>query len=426
MDKLLIPMDCVFFAHRYSPNRYRNTNNQNQITMKKSVRNLIGITVAFLSVNTPVTSKAQEAKNETFGFAKFQKEKAFTPIVGIESWFTYSMNEVKNDVEYANRPDASFRRLRFGAKGTPYSWLSYEIEFNMDRLGEDSYASTKGSYNGFDIWKAFISARLSNDDLLHLQAGYYWAAISLDYMASPWSVSSFDKTRSDWHLRNFMTGRGSGIESGVGLSGLKNFNGFGINYQIGAFSPAAYNGPEHANPLFTGRVMFSVGDPEQKSYKIRHAGNHWNARNGVTIGLGGATMGKADNSSGTAYNNSKAYGADISATTGGLKVEGEYYKMQREASGMNDYEGTEWFVRCGYNILVKGTFVEPTFTYDSYKGEGEKALYKYIGDDKSFDLGVNWYLNKDKLKLSLHYVNQKGSCSSNVGDYLGMALQVRL
>lgn len=394
--------------------------------MKRSVRNILGAVLALLSINTPLTSSAQDSQNKTFSFAQFQKDKAFSPIVGVESWFTYSMNEEKNGVKYANRSDASFRRLRFGAKGSPYSWLSYQIEFNLDRLGEDPYASTKGSYNGFSIWKAFISAKLSKDDLLHLQAGYYWAAISLDYMASPWSVSSFDKTRSDWYLRNFMTGRGNGIESGFGFGGLKNFDGFGINYQVGAFSPAAFNGPEHANPLLTGRVMFSFGDPEQKTYKIRHSGNHWNARNGVTIGLGGATIGKVDNGDGTAFNKSNAYGADISATTGGLKVEGEYYKMKREASGYDDFDGTEWFVRCGYNIPVKGTFVEPTFTYDSYKGKGEKTLYKYIGDDKSFDVGVNWYLNKDKLKLSLHYVNQKGSTSSNVGDYLGMALQVRL
>jgi len=138
--------------------------------MKRSVRNLVGIALALLSINTPLTSSAQDSKNNTFSFATFQKDKAFTPIVGAESWFTYSMNEEKSGVEYANRADASFRRLRFGAKGSPYSWLSYEIEFNLDRLGEDPYASTKGSYSGFDVWKAFISAKLSKDDLLHLQA----------------------------------------------------------------------------------------------------------------------------------------------------------------------------------------------------------------------------------------------------------------
>jgi hypothetical protein len=394
--------------------------------MKRSVKNLVGIVLALLSMNTPLTSGAQDAKSETFSFTTFQKDKAFSPIVGVESWFTYSMNEEKSGVEYANRTDASFRRLRFGAKGSPYSWLSYEFEFNLDRLGEDPYASTKGSYGGLDVWKAYITVKLTKDELLNLHAGYYWAAIARDFNTSPWAVSSFDKTRSDWYLRNFMTGKGNGIESGIGFGGLKNYDGFGFSYRVGAYSPAAFNSKEHANPLLTGRFMLSFGDPEQKTYKYTLGGNHWNKRNGVTIGFGGSTMGKAELSDGTIYNNSKAYGSDILASLGGFKIEGEYYKMKREATGYDDYEGTEWYVRCGYNIPVKGTFVEPTFTYDSYKGEGEKILYKYIGDDKSFDIGVNWYLNKDKLKLAFHYVNQKGSTSSNIGDYLGMALQVKL
>ena len=394
--------------------------------MKRSVKNLVGLGLLLVSLSSPATVKSQETKSKAFTLGEFQKDKAFTPIVAVESWLTYSMGEEKSGVEYANRADVSFRRVRFGAKGSPYSWLSYEIELNLDRLGEDTYASTKGSYSGLDIWKAFVTAKLTRDDLIHLHLGYYWAAISLDYITSPWSVSSFDKTRADWYLRNFMTGKGNGIESGFGFGGLKNFDGFGINYQIGAFEPEAFSGPEHANPLVTGRVMLSFGDPEQKTYKIRHGGNHWNARNGVTLGLGGATIGKVDNGAGTAFNKSNAYGADISATTGGLKVEGEYYKMKREATGYDNFKGTEWFVRCGYNIAVNGTFVEPTFTYEKYEGEGEKTLYKYIGDDKTFDIGVNWYLDKDKLKLGAHYVNQKGSTSSNVGDYIGLSLQARL
>ncbi|WP_163717897.1 porin [Mangrovibacterium lignilyticum] len=394
--------------------------------MKRSVKSFVGYGLLLLSLITPTVVKSQQEKGKTFTFTEFQKEKAFTPIVAVESWLTYTMDAGNDDAKYTNRGSASFRRLRFGAKGSPYSWLSYEIEFNLDRLGEDPYSAIKGSYNGLDIWKAFITAKLSKDDLLHLHAGYYWAAISLDYMASPWSVSSFDKTRSDWFLRNFMTGKGNGIETGIGLGGLKNFDGFGINYQVGAFSPSAFHGSEYANPLFTGRVMFTVGDPEQKKYKVRHSGNHWNARNGVTIGLGGATIGKVDNGNGTAFDKSNAYGADISATKGGFKIEGEYYKMKREATGLADYDGTEWFVRCGYNIPVRGTFVEPTVTYDNYEGEGESTLFKHIGDDKTFDIGVNWYLNKDKLKLSLHYVNQGGSLSENIGDFVGMALQVRL
>lgn len=394
--------------------------------MKRSIKNKIGFSLLLLSIISPTVVQSQSEKNNTFTFTEFQKDKAFQPVVAVESWLTYTMNAGNEDADYTNRASASFHRLRFGAKGSPYSWLSYAIEFSLDRLGEDPYSAVRGSYNGLDIWKALVTAKLSKNDLLHLHAGYYWAAISLDYTTSPWAVSSFDKPRSDWYLRNFMTGKGNGIETGIGLGGLKNFDGFGINYQLGAFAPSAFHGTEHANPLLTGRVMFSFGDPEQKTYKIRHSGNHWNSRNSLTIGFGGATIGEVDNGSNIAFDRANAYGADISATKGGFKVEAEYYKMNREYSGSPDFEGTEWFVRLGYNIPFKGTFVEPSVSYDHYEGEGESSLFRFIGDDATFDAGVNWYLNRDKLKLSLHYLNQHGSISENLGDFIGMALQVRL
>lgn len=392
--------------------------------MKRLEKKLLATGLFLLSIIGPYVTQAQDEASKPFTLGQFQKDKAFTPVVAVQSWLTYSMNEEKSGVEYADRFNASFRRLRFGAKGSPYSWLSYEIELNLDRLGEDSYAATKGSYKGLDIWKAYLSAKLVKSDLVYFHAGYYWAAISRDFNTSPWAVSSYDKTTSDQYLRNFMTGKGNGIESGFGFGGLKNYDGFGFSYRVGAFSPAAYASKEHFSPLLTGRLMLSFGDPEQKTYSYMLTGNHWNKRNGVTIAFGGAKQGKTD--TGTIFDASKAYGTDIMATLGGFKVEAEYYKMKRELAGYDDFDGKEWFVRCGYNFVFKSTFIEPTVTYDSYEGEGEKTLFSSIGTDKTLDLGVNWYLNNDKLKLGAHYLNQKGSVSSNVGDIIGLSLQVRL
>jgi len=60
----------------------------------------------------------------------------FTPIVILESWATYSINEKKGAMEYADRSDVSFRRLRFGACGAPYTWLKYGFHLQLDRLGD--------------------------------------------------------------------------------------------------------------------------------------------------------------------------------------------------------------------------------------------------------------------------------------------------
>ena len=58
--------------------------------------------------------------------------------------------------------------------------------------------------------------------------------------------------------------------------------------------------------------------------------------------------------------------------------------------------------------------------------KGTSSLFNHIGDDYTFDIGANWYINKDKLKLAMHYVIQNGSASTNTGNYLGVGFQFKL
>lgn len=380
--------------------------------------------------------KAQGVRTETIKkevvkmkspFSKINKDKIFKPIVGLESWATYSINEKKNGKEYKNRADFSFRRIRFGACGNPYSWLSYSFQFTTDRLGEDCYASTKGSYNGLNLWNAYITAKLlKNSEFLNIHAGYFWAAISREYNTSPWAIGSFDKTRACWYMRNFITGTGNGIESGIAIGGLKNVKNFGISYRIGTYEPEAYSSAEYACRLYTGRLMFSFGDPEQVKYKYMLSGNQWRKRNGVTLGFGASTQSDGRLTDTLYFDKSIAYGADILINYKGLRIDGEYFKFNRTAKNYKDYNGTQWHVLMGYSFKLGKQYLEPTVTCDEYEGEGTKALFKHIGDDNTFDAGVNWYLNKDKLKLALHYVIQDGSASSNTGDYIGFSCQLKL
>ena len=371
------------------------------------------------------TTKAESAVSAQF--FEVNKEKMFNPVVALESWVTYSMGEVKNSSEYANRTDVSFRRFRFGASGTPYSWLKYNFQLYLDRLGEDAFASTKGSYGNIGIWNANITAKLIKEsELLNIETGYFWAAISREYNTSPWAVGAFDKTRACWYMRNFITGTGNGIVSGIALGGLKYFNKFGISYRIGTYEPDLYQSKEFASRLYTGRIMFSFGDPEETVYKYMLSGNQWGKRKGITIGIGASTQSDGKLSDTTFFDMSNAYGADILINYEGLHIDGEYFMFDRKAIGTENFNGIEYHIRAGYSLVVAGKYIEPVITYEKYKGEGAKSLYKYIGDDYTYDLGINWYMNKDKLKLALHYVIQSGSTSPNTGDYIGLACQIRL
>lgn len=380
----------------------------------------------------PVSINAQENGKDDIStsllpFLEVNKDKMFRPIVALETWATYSTGEEKSETEYADRGDILFRRFRFGACGSPYSWLKYSFQLHFDRLGEDDYASTKGSYGGLGIWNAYITVRLlKNSELLNLHAGYYWAAISREYNTSPWAVGSFDKTRAAWYMRNFVTGTGNGIESGIGMGGLKNFENFGISYRIGTYEPQAYASSKYANRLYAARIMFSFGDPEQSTYKYMLPGNQWRKRTGVTIGIGGSTQSNGKLTDTTFFDNSIAYGADLLINYKGLSINGEYFILKRTAEDVDNYEGTQWHVRAGYSFVVGSKYLEPVITYEKYDGKGAKSLFKHIGDDNTLDIGINWYLNKDKLKLSLHYIIQEGSVSTNIGDYYGIACQIKL
>jgi hypothetical protein len=386
------------------------------------------VSMLLLSLTVKAQDKTVETKNEdSFLTSQYNAEKAFKPFIALETWGTYNLDNGNATTETANRFDVSLRRFRFGASGTPYSWLSYTFQLHADRLGEDNNAFTKGSYGGIDIWNAYMTAKLLKEsELLNVHAGYYWAAISRQYNTSPWAVGTFDKTRAGFYLRSFMTGKGNGIESGVGFGGLKNFEKFGISYRIGTYEPAAYVTKENSGRLYTGRLMVSIGDPEQKKYSYMLSGNQWAKRTGVTLGFGASSQNDGKLTDTTTWDNSMAYGADILINYKGLRVDGEYYLMKRTAENVDDFDGREFHVQIGYSIPVKKTFIEPSFTYEKYEGEGNKGLFKQIGDDVTYDIGLNCYLDGQKIKLSLHYVMQEGSISKAIGDYIGTAFQIRL
>ncbi len=370
---------------------------------------------------------SQQSEEQGLLLSKYHAQKAFKPFIAAEAWGTYNIGKSNADPETDSRFDTSLRRLRFGASGTPYPWLKYVFQFYADRLGEDNNAFTKGSYGGISIWSAYISARLlKGSDLLHFHAGYYWTAISRQFNTSPWAVGSFDKTRADWYLRYFIAGKGNGTESGFGIGGLKNYTNFGISYRIGTYEPDAYASDKYADRLYTGRLMLSFGAPEQKQYKYMLSGNQWGKRRGVTVGFGASSQNNGQLTDTTYWDNSRAYGTDILINYDGLRIDGEYYRMKRSAPNTTDFDGTEFHLYIGYNIPVKKTLLEPSFTYEKYKGEGNSDLFSKTGDDITYDIGANWYLDGQRLMLSLHYVIQKGSISAALGNFIGTAIQIKL
>lgn len=387
------------------------------------------ILTSFLWMMLVRTMKAEEVEqdNEAPALFELNQDKMFKPVVALETWATYSSGEKNGEGLCDERTDVYFRRFRFGATGQPYPFLKYSFVLHSDRVGEDIFASTKGSYKGVGLLYAYTTLKLlKNSDALNLHLGHFWAGVSRDFITSSWSVSGLDRFYSTYYQRYFIAGTGNGITSGVALGGVQNFDNMGISYRVGVYEPDAYLSAEHSSRLYTGRAMWTIGDPEQTNYKYLLSGNQWCNRRGVTLGVGASTQQDGVVSDSLLFDHSSSYGADVLFNYDGLAVQCEYYMMQRCATDYNTFEGSMFNIRMSYNIKVKSTFVEPIISYDTYQGTGDKALFRLVGDDSTVDLGVNWYLNKDKLKLALHYVMQEGSAACNIGDYLGAVFQFKL
>lgn len=364
---------------------------------------------------------------QEFAFDKYQKDKAFAPIIAIESWAVYSACENASNNDDANRTDVMFRRFRFGAKGNPYHWLKYSFQLHMDHFGEDIYTSVNGKDTGIGVWNAYLTARLlKNSELLNLHVGYLWAAVSREYMTSWSSVSSLDKVRSNWALRNFVSGKGNGIESGIALGGLVNFESFGLNYRLGIYEPQNYACSRYADKLFTGRLMFSFGEPEQEKYTYMLKNKLGERPDfSLVLGAGLSSQAKGCVNDTVYFTNSHTYGADIRCVIKNFSLDGEYFIMKRQSGSSNNYNGEEYHLRLTYLLSINRQLFEISTSHNAYEGRGDKLVYRFIGDDNSYDVGCNWLINKHKLKLSAHYVFQNGNIS-NSGDYAALALQLCL
>lgn len=349
----------------------------------------------------------------------------FKPMAIAEIWSTYSYGESKNNETYAPQLDLHFRRLKFGGKGKANDRLTYNFLLHADRLGENTYASTKNSYQGLGLWHAMMSARLSpHSDALNLVAGYYNIAVSRSSYTSCKALGTLDKAQTDWYLRKFLTGKGNGIESGMGIGGYSNLERLHLDYRASIFIPQATQHPHGSPLLYTGRISLNSEKTPAFNYLIKH--QNWVKQKNISCALGAAYQQNGYINDSIRFTHSAALGSDMHLHYQGLILEGSLYQLFREAENIPDFSATLWHIKALYNFTVKTQHLEACCSYQNYRTEGSKSLFKHIGDDTSMDLGLNWYINKDKVKMTLHYIMQSGTASMNNGDYWATSLMLIL
>lgn len=346
------------------------------------------------------------------------------PFASLQLWAVYTMDEQLQLEENGplegveDRLNFLTRRARIGFKGKPYKCLSYLLNIQYDNLGKDRFGAIRGSVNSgsLGILDAFVTYKLSNrTDLFHLTAGYFHPQFSRECITGDMNVNAFDKSPLQGYVRGHITGKSYGRTTGINLGGTQQFGIFSMGYNVSVCnnnttaSDATETAGRFWSPLLVNRVTFSIGDPDKKSYSMMYeTNNYFNSRKGITVGFNSSRQGHTDSFSSNTF-----AGVDLLANYAGLTLDAEGARLSRRVEGQT-YEMTTWQIRAGYNIIIaRKIFVEPVATFMHFEGETGAPEE---GVEEMVDVGLNWYLNKKNLKLSLHYVKQTGSGNNGYTD----------
>ncbi len=374
------------------------------------------------------------------GFSQFKIDvgegKELTITQAVQVWNIASFKMSAPDA-VDSRNDLYVRRGRFGLEGKFRADMSFNLSVAYDGIGKDPFTPTAGTANAGDnrdlfIWDA--SWIWSFSPGANLVLGYFRPQVGKEQMGSEFYVISLDKSLADVQPRQHLLARSTGRETGVNLGGLFLSDGWSVNYNAGMFDPSNKsiigNGTEWS-PLLTGRVALSIGDPEMTKYKISYVQSYYGRRNGATIGINAARQGGTE-----VFSSNALYGADMLANYGSFDFNAEYDWMYRGTIlgvGIeNPTTDKVYSAKAGYSITVsEDEAVEPTIMATGERAVENGAVHATNGYTGSisrelYDIGLNWLIDRDKLKLNLHYVWGKNYAKAPNDNfaYLGLGLQL--
>jgi hypothetical protein len=363
-----------------------------------------------------------------------QENFAFDIRAMVQLWGLYSTRfEVydpasKDFKRVDDRLNIYLRRARLLFSGEPYPRLRYVVNFFFDQAGRDILAAGIGASNqpspAVGVWDAFFQWKpLENTEALYLVAGWFRPQLQRENITSGWSVASMEKSNSQIYVRQHLTGTAFGRAAGVNIGGLINGENFGLNYNVGLFNPVAtgYAGNSAGkafSPLLAGRIVWTIGDAELRQYGINYETNFHSQRRGLSLDFNFSSQGETD-----LFSASQAFGPGFLFNYGPWNLDGEWMVMRRRgwragnASGIDEIvaRGGAGHLRASLNVPAGRYMLEPAAMIMCFQGEREAqkqldaaALQSPSGQEFAYDVGINWYLDRRNLKLTLHYVARDG------------------
>ncbi len=377
------------------------------------------------------------------------KEQVIRLVGNVQFWGVYTFGQQYFDTTaeayqpMANGLNVQVRRARIGVKAQPYDRLKVAVITYFDQMGHDVNAGNRGGGNpgwgsetrnpNLGIWDAYFTWQvLPGAEWLNFSGGYFRPQLGRESITSAFAVGSMDKAPSQTYTRRHLTGRSSGRTTGFDIGGDVFLNEWlTLNYNLGLFTPGMSGGNNLGSPhrpLWVGRVVLYLGDPEQTHYKMGYGNNYFSRRNGLSIGVGGSHQGQTE-----AFFYSRAFSLDWLLNWGGINFDGEWTLLHRNgitspvSSAIVTHQARVGHARLGYNIhLRKGLVLEPQVMGMMMNGVLSNqdqtealALGLPAGNDRVIDAGLNLYIREQKLKLTLHYTWQQGNAGEAEPGFSG-------
>jgi hypothetical protein len=390
-------------------------------------------------------------------------------------WGTYTTNQKifnTNTLTYddvSNRANVMLRRSRFGFSASPLENLKIKSVLAIDMVGRDLQSGVIGPANNgaapdVQLWDFFGQWQIKKgNEGFNLLFGYFVPQYSRESITSPWNTTSFEKPFSQNYIRRHLVGTGPGRAAGLTLGGLflNNNEKLGLNYALGVFNPnyIALGGNSIGNTpnlVYTARAVLYIGDPEMKKYSNGHKVNYMNKRKGISIAGNFSYQDQTD-----LFENSISTGADILFNWDAFNIDAEWIIMRRDGQRILDNGSLRSFTsqyssgyfRLGYNLIINDKyFIEPMFMAKYFTGALDvtgqadaAAVGSSSGIDHTYDVGVNWFLDKNNLVLKLHYTWREGDAGDapegftnnnffwqggigaiQRGNYIGIGLEAKL
>ncbi|MFN8576462.1 MAG: porin [Candidatus Sericytochromatia bacterium] len=357
-------------------------------------------------------------------FPKIQidEEKDIEFIQMIQVFNTTSLNSIRNDT--------LIRRGRLGVQGHIKKYINYRVWFAYDNIGKDGNTKLIGlaqntDNSNFSLFDAYFTWELF-PQIANISFGYFRPQIGRENITSAFEVNSLEKAITNFYIRPHLVGRANGRETGLNFGGLYLGEFWSLNYNFGFFdlnhekitggTNDSKNGSKLWSPLLSSRVSFTLGEPEMKNYKLGYNINYFGKRKGITFGLNYANQGNTD-----LFKNNSTLGFDLLANYNNFNFDAEYDVLNRNKNDSTSYSDYIFHLRAGYNFnITENWILEPVIMYSQALIDQKSTLG--LPSENQIDIGLNWYIDKNNMKLGTHYIKRQES-NKQSNDMLNFSCQ---